>query len=170
MQLALSGFAPGRRKYLPLDEAHPARPEEAYSLSKLVGEEIADAAARLEPSVSIASLRLHRVVFPGEHKWPLYPDPAGGAKSLWGYVDIRDVVAACLKALEAPFRGHEVFFICARDTGTDVPTRDLLERFFPNVPLRRSLSPHEGLFDVAKAARVLGWEPRHSWRPVVGEG
>ena len=127
-----------RLDYLPLDEAHPARPEDAYSLSKLVGEEVADAASRLEPAMSIASLRFHGVVFPERYRYPLYPDAAAGARSLWGYVDIRDAVAACLKALDASFTGHEVFFICASDTGIAMPTPELLERYFPGVPLPTS--------------------------------
>lgn len=41
-----------RLQYLPVDENHPAQPEDCYSLSKLVGEQIADAAARLDPLMS----------------------------------------------------------------------------------------------------------------------
>jgi nucleoside-diphosphate-sugar epimerase len=32
------------------------------------------------------------------------------------------------------------------------------------VPLRKELRGHEGLFDLSKAKRLLGWQPRHSWR------
>src|SRR4051812_13878852 len=42
--------------YLPIDEAHPRRPDDPYGLSKLVGEELADGFAR-RSSMQIASLR-----------------------------------------------------------------------------------------------------------------
>ena len=153
-----------RLDYLPLDKKHPARPEDAYSLSKLVGEQVADAATRLEPQLSVASLRLHGVVFPDRRASPRFPEAAAGMRDLWGYVDIRDAVAAFLRALEASFSGHEVFFICARDTGAAVPTAEPLACYYPRVPLRRPLGQYEGLFEIGKAARLLGWTPQHSWR------
>lgn len=48
-----------RYDYLPLDEAHPSYNEDAYSLSKWVGEAQADSIARRYAGVAISSLRLH---------------------------------------------------------------------------------------------------------------
>jgi nucleoside-diphosphate-sugar epimerase len=36
------------------------------------------------------------------------------------------------------------------------------------VPLRREISEHETLLGIDKARRVLGYDPRHSWREEVG--
>jgi hypothetical protein len=35
---------------------------------------------------------------------------------------------------------------------------------FPSVLLRHPLGEHETLLSIEKARRVLGYEPRHSWR------
>jgi nucleoside-diphosphate-sugar epimerase len=35
---------------------------------------------------------------------------------------------------------------------------------FPGVPLKRPVEPNETLLSIDKARRVLGYEPRHSWR------
>jgi nucleoside-diphosphate-sugar epimerase len=156
-----------RLDYLPIDEQHPARPEEAYSLSKWLGEQIADATVRLAPEMTVASLRFHGVTTPDTYEhWRANPrrDVPGDFKGLWGYVDIRDVVDAVLKALTAEFVGHEAFFICAADTHSAVPTAELVAAAYPDVPLRKELRGHEGLFDLSKAKRLLGWQPRHSWR------
>jgi UDP-glucose 4-epimerase len=156
-----------RLDYLPVDESHPARPEDCYSLSKWLGEQIADAMVRLEPSMTIVSLRFHGVTSPEWYeRWRQYPrrDIPGDFKGLWGYVDIRDVVDAVLKSLAATWKGHEAFFICAADTTSAVPTMELLKAVYPDVPLKRELQGHEGLFDLSKAKNLLDWEPKHSWR------
>lgn len=156
-----------RLDYLPLDEQHPARPEEAYSLSKWLGEQMADATARLAPEMTLVSLRFHGVTTPEHYeRWRVNPfrEVPGDFKGLWGYVDLRDAVDAVLKALDAAWTGHEVFFICAADTHSVVPTEELVRAAYPEVPLRRPLRGHEGLFDLSKAQRLLGWQPRHSWR------
>ncbi len=156
-----------RLDYLPVDESHPARPEDCYSLSKWLGEQIADAMVRLEPNMTIVSLRFHGVTSPEWYeRWRQHPsrDIPGNFKGLWGYVDIRDVVEAVLKSLAVTWKGHEAFFICAADTSSAVPTMELVNAVYPDVPLKRELQGHEGLFDLSKAKRLLGWEPKHSWR------
>ncbi len=156
-----------RLDYLPIDEQHPARPEDCYSLSKWLGEQVADAMVRLEPNMSIVSLRFHGVVSPEWYpRWREHPrrDIPGDFKGLWGYVDIRDAVEAVLKALSVSWTGHQAFFICAADTSSAVPTMELVKAVYPDVPLKRALGEFEGLFDLTKARELLGWQPRYSWR------
>ncbi len=156
-----------RLDYLPVDENHPARPEDCYSLSKWLGEQIADAMVRLEPNMTIISLRFHGVVSPEWYgRWRQYArrDIPGDFKGLWGYVDIRDVVDAVVKSLAVTWKGHEAFFICAADTSSAVPTMELVKAVYPDVPLKREFQNHEGLFDLSKAKRLLNWQPKYSWR------
>ena len=35
---------------------------------------------------------------------------------------------------------------------------------FPDVEVRGEVGPHDTLLSIAKARRMLGYEPRHSWR------
>ncbi len=156
-----------RLDYLPLDEDHPARPEEAYSLSKWFGELAADATARLMPEICAVSLRFHGVISDTAlerlRQNPITEIP-GDYKGLWGYVHIDDVVRSVLKGLQAQWTGHQTFFICARDTHSAVPTPLLLKAAYPDVPLKRPIGDFAGLFDISKAKRLLGWEPSISWR------
>ena len=65
---------------------------------------------------------------------------------------------ACLLALPANFKGHEAFYIVAPDTTTDIPSLDLRQKFFSDVPLRTTLSGNQSFFDSSKAERLLGWK------------
>jgi len=41
---------------------------------------------------------------------------------------------------------------------------ELMAEVFPSVEIRRPLGEHETLLSIDKARRVLGYEPKHSWR------
>jgi UDP-glucose 4-epimerase len=152
--------------YFPVDEEHPTRAEDSYSLGKWVGEQMADGFARRR-AVQIASFRFHGLwdtrAEPGRRR-AAPTDPAQGAKQFWGYTDLSDAARACRLALEADWEGHEVFFITAADTWLALPTREAIERAFPNVPLRAELPGFSSAFDCAKAERFFGWRAEHSWR------
>ncbi len=44
------------------------------------------------------------------------------------------------------------------------PSRTLMAEAFPGVTVRDGIGEFETLLSIAKARRVLGYEPRHSWR------
>lgn len=152
--------------YLPVDEKHPTRAEDSYSLSKWVGEQIADGFARRRP-VQIASFRFHSLWDTregrGNRRSPS-DDPASGLKQLWGYTDLTDAARACRLALEADWQGHEAFFITAADTYLALPTREAAARALPDVPLRTELPGYAAAFDCSKAERIFGWRAERSWR------
>lgn len=140
-----------RFDYLPLDEDHPTYNEDAYSLSKWIGELQADSIARRYEGMKIASLRLHGLV-PG-HPAPGRVDDERAAKQLWGYTLMDAAARACLLSLTADFDGHEVFYIVAPQTMMAVPSLELKARYYPDVPLRGDLSGNRGFFNCEKAAR-----------------
>lgn len=146
--------------YLPLDEAHPNESEEPYSLSKWICEQQADAFARRHATVQIASLRFHWVADSRDIPRAGYasmPDESVG-KHLWGYTGTAAAARASLLAIEPDrFSGHEVFYITAPHTASDMPTLDLARRYHPDVPVRGDLSGHRSFFDAGKAERLLGW-------------
>ncbi len=155
-------------QYLPVDEAHLTRAEDSYSLSKWVGEQIADGFARRRP-VQIASFRFHGLwdTRADDPRRPTAPtDPAPGAKHLWGYTDLNDAARACCMALEADWNGHEVFFITGADTHLDLPTRAAIAATLPGVSLRADLPGFASAYDCAKAERLFGWRAERSWRDV----
>ena len=150
--------------YVPVDE-ECARPESAYSLSKLLSEEMARQFCRWDPDMKIIGLRFSNVMEP--HDYAAFPDfekdPHFRKWNLWSYIDARDAAQAIRRALEAPFKGADVFVIANSDTVMSRPTSELLTEIFPNVPLKKKLAPNETLLSIDKAKRVLGYEPQHSW-------
>jgi nucleoside-diphosphate-sugar epimerase len=144
--------------YLPIDEAHPNYTEEPYSLSKWICEQQADTFARRYSDLRIASMRFHLVVDERAQAGAVYGFATKEAsKHLWAYTLYEAASRACLLALDAPFRGHEVFYITAPDTVMDIPSLELAARFFPDVPIRGDLSGRRSFFSTAKAERLLGW-------------
>jgi UDP-glucose 4-epimerase len=147
-----------RYDYFPVDEQHPAYPEDPYSLSKWICEQQATAIARRHDDMAIASLRLHGVVTDRADtaKW-IDAGPGIVEKQLWGYTSREAAARACLLGVTADFSGHEVFYIVAPETMVDTPSLDLRERHYPGVPLRGDLSGNRSFFDCRKAGEILGW-------------
>src|SRR5215217_7804804 len=54
--------------YIPVDESYPGRPETAYSLSKLVGETMAQQFCRWDPQLKIIGLRFSNVMEPEDYR------------------------------------------------------------------------------------------------------
>lgn len=152
--------------YAPVDEDYPARPETAYSLSKLMGEEMAKQFCRWDPELKIVGLRFSNVMEPQDYaRFPSFDADARLRKwNLWGYIDARDAAQAIRKALEAPIKGAEVFIIANADTVMSRPNAELMAEVYPDVPLRGGAAANETLLSIEKARRILGYEPRHSWR------
>jgi nucleoside-diphosphate-sugar epimerase len=92
--------------YIPLDEEYPARPETAYSLSKLLGEEMAKQFCRWDPELKIVALRLSNVMQPEDYaKFPDFDADSRLRKwNLWAYIDSRDGAQAIRKSLETPLK------------------------------------------------------------------
>jgi UDP-glucose 4-epimerase len=61
------------------------------------------------------------------------------------------------RALNGAWQGHEVFFITAPTTCVSVPSLELWQRFYPDVPIHGELSGHRSFYDCSKAERLLGW-------------
>ena len=154
-------------RYAPVDEHHPRLPQDAYGLSKHLGEELIDGFVR-RGGLDAVSLRMpwiHNAESFHRDIVPLQADPASpaAAANLWSYIDAGDVAEACRLALEATVEGHEPLFIAAPDTFMTVPTRDLLAMHYPNTELRAPLEGRAGLLSGAKAQQALGFAPRTTW-------
>jgi len=151
--------------YLPIDQNHPIGAQDAYGLSKWLGEEVVEAAVR-RGAFSAVSLRMPWIQMPETFFETVGPrrrtQDAGW--DLWGYLDARDAADAFLKALAWQGQGHLRTFISAADTYSETPTAELLKGAFPSVPVKRPLDGHASVIDNSHARETLGFEPRHSWR------
>jgi nucleoside-diphosphate-sugar epimerase len=158
--------------YIPVDEEYPARPESTYSLVKHLEEQLAIELVRWDPELSITALRFSNVMDPEDYAaFPSFDADARLRKwNLWGYIDGRDGAQAVRLALEKARPGFERFIIAAADTVMSRPSTELAAEVFPGVELTREVGENETLLSIDKARRLLGYEPRHSWRDHVAGG
>lgn len=160
--------APGELRYAPVDEEHFPFPATTYALSKVASEAVAEQISRWS-GIPFVGLRISNIMEPGEYeRFPSYwPDPHSRKWNLWGYVDVRDVAAACRLGLEADVDGSSSVIIAAADTVMNRPSRELLAEVFPGTPLTRELGEHETLLAIDRAKELLGYVPAHSWRDEI---
>ena len=154
--------------YAPIDESHPRLPESTYALSKVLGEEMARQFNR-RTGIPIVGLRFSNIMEPPDYAaFPSYWKDASLRKwNLWGYVDARDVAQSCRLALERPIAGAPFFIIAAADTVMNRPSRELLAEVYPKVKIVSPLAEFETLLSIGRARKILGYDPRFSWRDQV---
>jgi nucleoside-diphosphate-sugar epimerase len=157
---------PKNPAYFPLDEEYDVDPMDSYALSKIVNEKTARAFA-LRSGADIYALRIGNVIEPHEYesyipKW--VGDPAFRKRIAWSYIDARDLGQITLRAIEKDGLGFQVFNAANDDTSSALPTKELLERFYPGVPVKHELGEFETLLSNRKAREVLGFRPEHGWR------
>ena len=147
-----------RYDYFPVDELHPTYSEDPYSLSKWICELQAESMVRRYEDMTIASLRFHGVV-PDKSLMMRWDGDDGKtlSKHLWGYTLFEAAARASLLSLTADIHGAEVFFIVGPESTSKVPSLELAQRHFPNVPVTGDLSGHRSFFNSTKAERLLGW-------------
>lgn len=166
-------FAHGHRdpEYFPLDEDYPVDPMDSYALSKICNERTARAFA-LRTGIDIYALRIGNVIEPHEYarfpEW--FADPAHRKRIAWSYVDARDLGEIVRLAVETDGLGYQVFNAVNDHTSSDLPTAELLARFYPGVPVKGELGTFESLLSNRKAREVLGFRERHNWRNYVDGG
>jgi nucleoside-diphosphate-sugar epimerase len=183
---APSGWTPS---YLPIDEEHPTKPWNSYSLSKLVAEQTMVSFARTSET-QFAAVRPCFVVAPEE--WAGAPTQSGhtiadrldrpelAGVSLFNYIDARDasdMISVLIERLPGLPNG-EVFFAGAADALARRPLAELLPEVMPTTEttgttteaiesIESIASPLTGTapaFTSAKAERMLGWIAKRSWR------
>jgi nucleoside-diphosphate-sugar epimerase len=152
--------------YIPVDEEYPARPETTYSLVKHLEEQMAIEMVRWDPALKIIALRFSNVMDPDDYaEFPDFDADARRRKwNLWSYIDGRDGAQAVLRALEFERPGFERFIIAAADTVMSRTNTDLVAEVFPGVQVKGDLGTNATLLSIEKARRLLGYEPRYSWR------
>lgn len=163
-------------EYLPMDEAHPLLPEDSYSLSKVLGEEIYKAFIRAY-DMRVVAMRLLGVYYHNfDRSRQMYqfgaPVPAATPEdkgylisTTYQYADARDVAVFVKLSIEAnnlaPF---EPFYV-STDTLYTEPTAVIAARRWPFLAEKaKNIPGTEGLISLGKAQRLLGYKPAYSWR------
>ena len=158
-------------QFLPVDETHPLRPTEFYSLSKRITETVAESYAA-RGNLEVIVLRPVHVVFP-----PEYPELETRGSDIenyhfWAYVAPEDVAQAFECALRCDYRGYEVFTIAAADGLNRRPTLEMAAERWARLPeIRRpelyDTNPLAPVMDITKARERLGYDPQITWRDML---
>ncbi len=155
--------------YLPVDEDHTRRPQEAYALSKSLGEDICDALVR-RCSATAVSIRPSLVLAPDDYAriGPLQHSKRPSFNH-WSYVDVEDLAELIVLATEAATPGHEVVYAAQPDNLAGRPFLEMIaEAFGDDAPPLRVLEREDASgIDSAKARQLFGWNPQRSWRDRV---
>ncbi|HLG72859.1 MAG TPA: NAD(P)-dependent oxidoreductase [Chloroflexota bacterium] len=151
--------------YLPIDEDHPVRPQDAYGLSKQAGESISRSYTEKCGMATIV-LRPPWVASPEEMD---ELGRSGGRRPtrfvLYNYVDARDLAEAYRLAVERPLVGHTVLFTTANDSSVAEPLCELFPRLLPELgSMAQELTGTRPSVRNDRARRVLGWQPKRGWR------
>ena len=151
-------------QYLPVDEAHPTRPTEVYSLSKKVTETIAESYAA-RGALEVMAIRPCHIIFPrgyGEFE-------ARGADPqnyhFWAWVDPDDVAQAFDLAVNTDrYDGFDIFTIAAAEGPHLRPTLEIAAERWDRMPeLQRpevyEKLPTASILDITKAREKLDYAP-----------
>ncbi len=154
-------------QYLPIDEDHPLRPIEFYSLSKEITENICRSYAN-RGKLEVLVIRPTHVVFP-----PEVPELAARGSDvqnyhLWTYVAPEDVAQGFERCLSVDQASYQAFFISAANGLNTRPTLELVRQRYGHMPELRNPAYYENnptasLLDITRARQVLGFEPEIDW-------
>lgn len=153
-------------KYFPLDEAHPLSPHDDYTLSKQVGEVIADSFCH-HWGLTAVSLRYTGVIT--RDNWANLPRKIPPVRAPWPYphyVHVEDAARCTYLAATVDLlpSSHTIAFVTAQDTAIDMPSEKWIQRYFPAAERRAPFTAFESLVSGKVAADKLGFVAQHSWR------
>jgi nucleoside-diphosphate-sugar epimerase len=157
----------------PFDEAPPVLPVDetytsannTYGLGKVAEEAIAAQLVRWHPETSITALRFTNVVAADEYATFERAGEPGYRRDLIGsWIDARDGALAVALALGAAQPGYEVYNVAAPESGTQAPSREVAERWFPGTPVADDLGEYESLMSTRRIRERLGFVAEHDWR------
>ena len=156
-------------KSLPLEEDYDVDPMDSYGLSKVVNEKTARSFQR-RSGFDIYALRIGNVIEPHEYA-ELFPSyfahPEVRRRNAFCYIDARDLGQIVDLCLQKEGLGYQIFNAGNDHNGAIIPSKELAETFFPNVPISRELGEHEALFSNRKIREVLGFREQHNWQKYV---
>jgi len=164
-------FADGELKpdFVPIDETHPTVPHDSYAMSKVCNEMTARS-FQARTGNDFYGLRINNVIEPHEYAemFPAFVEnPALRRRNIFAYIDARDLghmVDCCLKA---DGLGYEVFNVSNDDLSVGLTSGQVIEQFYQGVEVRSDMGENETFFSNKKAKKLVGFQPKHSWRGVL---
>ncbi len=166
-------FAEGDKDFhaFPLEEDYDTDPMDSYGLSKVLNEKTARAFA-MRYNIDIYCLRIGNVIEP--HEYDRFPgflaNLPSRKRNAWSYIDARDLGEIVHLAIEKDGLGFQVFNAVNDTITATLPTREVLKRYCPDVPITREMGEFEAPLSNRKAREVLGFKESHNWRKYVKVG
>lgn len=156
---------------LPIDETHPCYPEDSYSYSKRAGEDLLASYTRAYGIRTYVTRPAGITPEARRQRMAKNASPSKGWTDwLWCWVGSEDVASAHRLLMEAAdeLPLHDVYFLNADDTTALEPSRELIERFKPELlPLVKRLEGHQSFINCDKLKRAVGWQHTTSWRNLI---
>ena len=59
---------------------------------------------------------------------------------------------------------HDVYFVHSNDSLAVEDSMEIIARFAPDTPLKRTLKAHEAFISNEKLRKAVGWDPKITWR------
>lgn len=166
--------------YMPVDEEHPCRPQDMYSTTKRMQEELALTYYH-QYSLPVTVLRLTAVIGPfgrgGGRGWREFAEqfaegeqveiPHFSTEELCHYVDYRDVARMHIAAAVHPAAAGQIFNCCGPNPTRGSEFVAIIRRLSPNIEVTVGFpwsmaQGGEVAFDMSKAKARMGFEPIYS--------
>ena len=174
----VSTFVYGVPQYLPVDEMHPADPNNPYSQSKMMGEELCEAYAR-DHGLNVTILRLFNIYGPHQTGNFLIPQilrqlsagevVLGDPSPKRDFLYISDVINALVAASESDMNGCNVYNIGSGESYPAGEVADMLADIYfehtgKNVSIKYTYGKRKSeiadtIANIDKAKNDLKWTP-----------
>ena len=149
-------------QFLPVDETHPTRPTEVYSLSKKITETISGSFAA-RGNMEVLAIRPCHIIFPRG-----YSELEARGQDLenyhfWAWVDPKDVARAFRLAVHtSDYNGFDIYTVAAEKGLNSKPTLELAAARWKKIPVIRrpeiySSCATASILDTSKIRERLGF-------------
>jgi nucleoside-diphosphate-sugar epimerase len=156
--------APGRRRplfpYLPLDSDVPADPDNPYSLSKALSEDMLLYFARLH-GMSCVAVRFPFLSDGDAERWLAANDHDSTAvPEAFSSLQLPDAAALLEAVITSDLPGYRTYFPAVSRIEPGKTVADVIRQYYSDVPLRKPIEQIEGLIDISKIEKETGWRPK----------
>lgn len=163
-----AALPPSSLAYLPIDGDAPACPRNLYALSKEAGEQMLRYYAAVDAELSASAVRFPFLVTQETFEWMRRRGDEfrqagrihGDADEGFSYLFATDAATLVVAILNKQPAGYHQLFPVAADRMTTAPIPLLIEKLYPNVPLRVPADKLTCLVDTSKITATLGWSPK----------
>ena len=151
-------------QFLPVDETHPTRPTEVYSLSKKITETISESFAA-RGKMEVLAIRPCHIVFPRGYGQLEARGQDLENYHFWAWVDPKDVAQAFRLAVHtSDYNGFDVYTVAAEEGLNTKPTLELAAARWKNMPVIRRPEIYDScntasILDISKIKDRLGFVP-----------